>query len=394
MGAPKPIEVAVIGGGCAAVTAAFELTRPEHRGKYHVTLYQLGWRLGGKGASGRAAADRIEEHGLHVWMGFYEKAFRLLRECYAELNRDPTESRFGDWRAAFSPSPLIGIADRSHRDSWQAWMACFPPGNGLPGDPLTGHNPFSMTGYLVRTASLLRTLLLSCQSRQGSWSEVGDRSEGGNTSAPQAGAHSRLRSSEAVVEAIGRVLKYGALATMAGLIEAVGILELLLGAVSLYPENMILRLLEAIASNTRRQVETLTETDDEMRRLWEVTDIVLATLTGIIRFGLVYDPRVESAMTRIVHEHLVQRQPARVAFEELDRLVAAERRLGAIRQLGTCTRAPTSARVRLRRRRLSTAAPGRRRGAPRSASPAVHLSRRPLLEDASGHGRCGVCAVL
>ena len=356
MGAPKPIEVAVIGGGCAAVTAAFELTRPEHRGKYHVTLYQLGWRLGGKGASGRAAADRIEEHGLHVWMGFYENAFRLLRECYAELNRDPTESRFGDWRAAFSPSPLIGIADRSHRDSWQAWMACFPPGNGLPGDPLTGHNPFSMTGYLVRTASLLRTLLLSCQSRQGSWSEVGDRSEGGNTSAPQAGAHSRLRSSEAVVEAIGRVLKYGALATMAGLIEAVGILELLLGAVSLYPENMILRLLEAIASNTRRQVETLTETDDEMRRLWEVTDIVLATLTGIIRFGLVYDPRgfdaiddydcrewlrLNGASERSVNSALVRGLLLALGFAYEDgdfrrpRLAAGEALCGALRLLFT-----------------------------------------------------------
>jgi uncharacterized protein with NAD-binding domain and iron-sulfur cluster len=41
----KPIEVAVIGGGCASVAAAFELTRPEHNGKYHITLYQVGWRL-------------------------------------------------------------------------------------------------------------------------------------------------------------------------------------------------------------------------------------------------------------------------------------------------------------------------------------------------------------
>src|SRR5262245_59232459 len=38
----KPIEVAIIGGWCAGVTAAFDLTRPEHKGKYHVTVYQLG----------------------------------------------------------------------------------------------------------------------------------------------------------------------------------------------------------------------------------------------------------------------------------------------------------------------------------------------------------------
>ena len=76
--------MAVVGGGCAAVAAAFELTRPEHEGRYHVTVYVPGWRLGGKGASGRGPADRIEEHGFHVWLGFYENAFRLLRECYAE----------------------------------------------------------------------------------------------------------------------------------------------------------------------------------------------------------------------------------------------------------------------------------------------------------------------
>src|SRR5262245_19746294 len=84
----RPIEVAVVGGGCAAMAAAFELTRPEHRGAYHVTVYQMGFRLGGKGASGRGPHDRIEEHGLHLWMGFYENAFRLMRECYAELGRD------------------------------------------------------------------------------------------------------------------------------------------------------------------------------------------------------------------------------------------------------------------------------------------------------------------
>src|SRR5918996_2501538 len=67
----KPIKVAVLGGGCAAMTAAFELTRPEHRGRFRVTVYQQGWRLGGKGASGRGPAGRIEEHGLHVWMGWY-----------------------------------------------------------------------------------------------------------------------------------------------------------------------------------------------------------------------------------------------------------------------------------------------------------------------------------
>src|SRR5262245_24650660 len=109
--AQRPIRIAVIGGGCAAIAAAFELTRPQHEGRYAVTVYQLGWRLGGKGASGRGPADRIEEHGLHLWMGFYENAFRLMRECYAELGRDPTRCRIATWRDAFSPSPDNGVID-------------------------------------------------------------------------------------------------------------------------------------------------------------------------------------------------------------------------------------------------------------------------------------------
>jgi uncharacterized protein with NAD-binding domain and iron-sulfur cluster len=40
------------------LTTAFELTRPEHNGRYQVTVYQMGWRLGGEGACGRGIADR------------------------------------------------------------------------------------------------------------------------------------------------------------------------------------------------------------------------------------------------------------------------------------------------------------------------------------------------
>ena len=98
MGSKKPIEVAIIGGGCASIAAAFELTRPRHKGAYHVTIYQLGWRLGGKGASGRGPAGRIEEHGLHVWLGCYDNAFQLLRECYDELNAKARKAKGRDRR--------------------------------------------------------------------------------------------------------------------------------------------------------------------------------------------------------------------------------------------------------------------------------------------------------
>src|SRR5262249_8633861 len=95
----KP-KVVILGGGAAALTCAFELTEPpDWRQRFEsVAVYQMGWRLGGKGASGRNArfSQRIEEHGLHVWPGFYENAFHLMRRCYDELGR-PAGAPLAKW---------------------------------------------------------------------------------------------------------------------------------------------------------------------------------------------------------------------------------------------------------------------------------------------------------
>lgn len=83
-------KVSILGGGVGGLSTAFYLTRtPELREEYEVTIHQLGWRLGGKGRTGRnlAHGKRAEEHGYHLLFGFYQNAFELLRECYAELHQ-------------------------------------------------------------------------------------------------------------------------------------------------------------------------------------------------------------------------------------------------------------------------------------------------------------------
>ena len=253
----KPVEVAIIGGGCASIAAAFELTRPEHKGNYHVTIYQLGWRLGGKGASGRGPAARIEEHGFHVWMGFYENAFRLMRECYTELNRDRRKCRIADWRDAFSPAPFIGLAVQSREGAYSSLLSYFPPADGLPGDPITGNDPFGVSSYLVRMANAIRTMLLTVQSgRFGS-----QRSNAGSTRSPGRARHRDgfAGQPEELAARIARLLKYGFLATTAGLIEAVSLLGLAFTNSSPYPLNLVMSLLDAAASAARRQMETILE---------------------------------------------------------------------------------------------------------------------------------------
>jgi len=275
----RPIKVAIVGGGCAAITTAFELTRPEHHGRYEVTVYQLGWRLGGKGASGRGPADRIEEHGLHLWMGFYENAFRLMRECYAELNRDPAHCPIADWRDAFVPAPLVGVADQLPNGQWSVFKGALPPTEGLPGDPPTSNQRWSVTDYVSRSMALLRTLIETIQQRDASSPEAPPRQS------PDA------RSTSAVLEGISRLLQYGELATLAGLIQAISLLEVAFGSFSQYPENIIVRLLDAVASNARSILESRLEHDLGLRRVWQIIDVTLATLRGEIRFGVLTDPR-------------------------------------------------------------------------------------------------------
>jgi uncharacterized protein with NAD-binding domain and iron-sulfur cluster len=276
------IEVAVIGGGCASITAAFELTRPEHNNKYHVTIYQQGWRLGGKAASGRGPAGRIEEHGLHVWLGSYDNAFRLLRQCYDELDDNDRKWCFDNWRDAFLPDSHIGIADRSG-DRWVGWTAHFPPGAGLPGDPIDTNNPFTMRAYAVRALQLLRTLIFGIQTHAMAWPPASEAAD----SASYPGGHS----SRTIREAIDAFLRVGALTGSVALIEAISLAELALRSLPGQPENSIFRLLEMVAGKVRRSLENGVEKDDDVRCKWEIIDIALSAIVGMLRFGLMTDPR-------------------------------------------------------------------------------------------------------
>lgn len=278
MTGPKPIRVAIVGGGCAALTAAFELTRPEHEGRYQVTVYQMGWRLGGKGASGRGVADRVEEHGLHLWMGFYENAFRLMRECYAERHAAFPHCRFADWREAFQPAPDVCVTDRTP-DGWAFWLAHFPPGQGEPGDVTTA-DPLTVTSYLRQSVMLLAELLRSAAEMEETAQADGEPGGAHNTFSP--------------ASTIETLFRYGRLATTAALIEASDIIgqaiDLLFPPARFIPGGPA-QMLDALSAAARRQLQLLVASDGELRRVWQVIDLILAIVRGSTRTNLALDPR-------------------------------------------------------------------------------------------------------
>jgi uncharacterized protein with NAD-binding domain and iron-sulfur cluster len=141
----------------AGLSAAWRLSAPGWRDRFEsITVYQRGWRLGGKGASSRGQHGRIEEHGLHVWLGSYENAFALLRECYAELDRATTDpaAPIRTWDQAMIPSDNLGIADQWEND-WLVWPGRFARNDELPGEPDATGRELTVVGFLRRALQLI-----------------------------------------------------------------------------------------------------------------------------------------------------------------------------------------------------------------------------------------------
>jgi uncharacterized protein with NAD-binding domain and iron-sulfur cluster len=156
MDTPGPREkIAVLGGGIGSLAAVYSLTsRPDWQERYEITVYQLGFRLGGKGASGRNRhlADRIEEHGIHVFFGFYDNAFRVMKGCYEELDR-PLDAPLARVTDAWKPYPEITFTEK-HEGEWSVWAWQFAPNDARLGEGGAIPTPW---GYVQQLLSSMIT---------------------------------------------------------------------------------------------------------------------------------------------------------------------------------------------------------------------------------------------
>jgi uncharacterized protein with NAD-binding domain and iron-sulfur cluster len=156
---PRPTSrkrIAVLGSGMGALSAVYWLTsQAGWEEKYDITVYQLGWRLGGKATSGRQLCDfdRSIEHGYHVLLGFYQNVFNTMRQCYDELGRDsssplstfcaatPELEKLEPWRYAVLRHTDLTIA-QPFNDRVEFIPMDLPERGGLPGDDQAGLDPW------------------------------------------------------------------------------------------------------------------------------------------------------------------------------------------------------------------------------------------------------------
>jgi uncharacterized protein with NAD-binding domain and iron-sulfur cluster len=273
MANPERKKVAILGGGVASMTTAWELTSPpDWRERFEsVTVYQLGWRLGGKCASGRGLNARIEEHGLHVWMGWYANAFRVIRAAYAELGR-PAGAPLATWDEAFKRHGFIALGEQVDGE-WTNWPLWFPLTDDTPGQG--GEYP-TLYDYVEETLKGLYGLLEGKMfvapppaPREPGWRGI---------------VHSAGQFVENACKAVADVADVVALeCLLREARDAAGEMRRHPEAHSPQHDEALAVLLDRVRERLVRHLESRLERDAELRRLFCVADVALACVIGVLR---------------------------------------------------------------------------------------------------------------
>ncbi len=162
-------KVAILGGGMGGLSTAWRLVHaPGGQDRFDITVYQRDGWLGGKGASSRSVdpdtALRIEEHGIHILMGWYDEVTGLLRGAYSELAADPPDPVHGKvlaWDKVFTPYSFATMSEppASGKPDWTFWTVHFPDRPGVPGVGTGARALPDLLLELGRTVAVLRHAL-------------------------------------------------------------------------------------------------------------------------------------------------------------------------------------------------------------------------------------------
>jgi uncharacterized protein with NAD-binding domain and iron-sulfur cluster len=315
-----PIRVAIIGGGCAGLAAAWQLSK---LGGYEITVYEKRWLLGGKGASSRDDDGRIQEHGLHIWLGFYENAFRMMRECYAHVvtkkwgpgaARPEDKLPHGSMDEAFVPEPHLGVGVRRGVGSTldparklAIWSGYMPPADGMPGDDISpGNNPFTLPNYLIRCYELLKTLMLSVVA-------PGDgECPASKDAIDLKGVRDAERSEEELLEWSVRLLRGSALTAASIMLQVLYVLRQLMNQAEGAPQRdfQMFRLITAVLEQARKLLRDVTSMDRQLRKKMEVIDIVIAIAVGLYRDRVLFNKHGLDAINGSDYKRWLERHGA------------------------------------------------------------------------------------
>ncbi len=289
-------RIVILGGGAAGIAAAWRLSDPALRDRIEsITVYQRGWRLGGKGASSRGVHGRIEEHGLHVWLGYYDNAFRMIREIYEEVDFEP-ESPIQTWwdpnrpsKSAFAPASTIGLEERFGGE-WHDWVATFGENGLLPGEQDASSNPMDLVSFIERALRLLGDFYLSMEP-----TDADPRpSLGGSPHPPPSDVDGLVVRALQTAVAAATVLSHVARDGLSELSSRIPAFEVLASALA--------RLNDAFRRVSMRERRS--------RRLTHLADLIVTTVRGILADGLLTDPEAFASCNDLEYREWMRKHGA------------------------------------------------------------------------------------
>lgn len=276
---PARCRVAIVGAGMAGLATAAELLRePGAAERFDVTIYQLGWRAGGKGASGRnlspGMGQRIEEHGLHVWFGCYDNAWSLLQRCWTAIGRGP------DMLELFQ-----GQTDTPYMEDvggWKVWPVHFPRKYGTLGSNSAAQDVLgwvrAIKAYVERLAAALH----------------GHAQRAGDNAAHRGFLAGLVGDADAVAATIGEHLR-----AVTETVEALASNSHPVADDVAAPIEALRRLL----MNAEVEVAGL---EDDLRRDAIMADLAITALAGMLRDGVLrhgFDPLDREDARAWFHRH-------------------------------------------------------------------------------------------
>ncbi len=282
---PRRERVVILGGGPSALAAAYYLARQVDR--YEVEVYSVGWRLGGKCAAGRNGShdERIEEHGLHAFVGFYENGFRTMREVWQdaglqiEIGQEPYNYNDGEGplAGAFLGCEDVGVF-QEWKDRWRYFATPQRFNGEIPGQvPEGGEDPEPNLGNFVSNA--LRRIVQDTEVLLRHGRAQQDRFE----------AEKEPNLWERIVADVKDVVDLETKELRHGLDELVSYVErLAVESIADHIErgtvlfDVIAKVLEMVRSGLKKVLEDLMDDEPEVYFVWQGLDILLTALIGII----------------------------------------------------------------------------------------------------------------
>jgi uncharacterized protein with NAD-binding domain and iron-sulfur cluster len=239
-------KIAIFGGGIGALSAAFDLTENDPNKSYDITIYTLGWRLGGKAAVGRDVEGKAFEHGVHLWAGFYDHAFDLIKRLYHALGY-PDD----DWRRPFERLNHVTLMEFIN-GKWLPWAFSFRANLREPGIDRIGSAPLDLIKLMLELLA---------------WGES------------EFGLH-QFRDIEGLLDKVSAIFPVR-IPPIAAAAAHAGSRSDAAQSVSIVQSPTILSLLE-LAHESVAEKGALSKLDHRTRRAWILIDLGLAFVRGII----------------------------------------------------------------------------------------------------------------